>query len=95
MKLDGAFDRAEPTPYSPACNYCPPPQNPYNTGAQPEDFTPTYLFQYPKSATLGDTFWGMEEVVPIHALPDEAWNGDAGPISEYFGRQVVLVRPQQ
>jgi hypothetical protein len=90
----GAFTRAEPPGYQPTCVYCPQPANPYNTGPLPEDFTPTYLYNYPPNATISDTLWGTEPVVPIVPGPNQPWASDAGgPISEYYGRQVVVVRP--
>jgi hypothetical protein len=98
MALDttygGAFTRAEPPAYQESCEYCTQPTNPYNTGSTNEDFTPTYLYNYPPNATISDTFWGSEPVVPIVPGPNEPWTSDAGgPISEYYGRQVIVVRP--
>jgi hypothetical protein len=98
-KLDsaqgGAFVRAEPTPYTPGCNYCPAPANPYNPGILPWDFTPTFLYNFPSNSTIEDSFWGQGLVVPIMATPDEPWSGGDGPLSEFYGRFVRLVRPHQ
>ena len=90
----GAFVRAEPAGYQAVCEYCPPPQNPYNAGALPEDFTPTFLLGFPSNATISDTLFATEDVVPIVPGLDESWTVDGGgPIAEYYGREIVLVRP--
>jgi hypothetical protein len=91
----GAFVRAEPTPYTPTCNYCPAPANPYNVGIVPEDFTPTYLYNFPSNSTLEDSLWGQDLVVNIVGTPDDPWNQGPGPISEFYGRFVRIVRPHQ
>ena len=93
--LGGAFLRAEPTPYTPVCEYCPAPQNVYNAGSGvlPEDFTPTYLKGFPGAATQVDTLWGQENKVPLTSIPDEPAPAPFGPISTYYGRLVRVLRP--
>ena len=37
------------------CDYCPAPQNPYNTGTQPYELLHTYLSGFPSNATMSET----------------------------------------
>jgi hypothetical protein len=94
--LGGAFVRAEPSLYQPACESCPAPQNLYNAGSGylPEDFTPTFLEGFPAGATVEDSQWGMGNTVPLSSIPWEpAPIGGAGPVSPYWGRLVRVLRP--
>jgi hypothetical protein len=92
----GAFLRAEPSDYKPICEYCPAPKNVYNTGSNihPEDFTPTFLYGFPPTATTTDDIqWGTDNVVPLTPYPYQPAPAPVGPVSVYFGRLVRVLRP--
>jgi hypothetical protein len=94
--LAGAFVRADPANYSPACDYCPAPTNPYNGGAQkPIDDSATYLFQFPADSTTEESLWGTENDVLIkgstYAPPPAS---GMGPAFEYYPREVRVIRPR-
>jgi hypothetical protein len=93
----GPFTRADPAGYTPFCTYCPAPQNAYNTGGiTPEDFTPTFLLGFPPGSTTYESYWATENVVTVTAVPYlPAPPGGKGPLSEYYGRSVHLVRPSR
>jgi hypothetical protein len=92
--LGGAFVRAEPPGYVPACDQCPAPQCVYNaSNSPPLDETPTFLAGFPASATLEDSLWGMENTVPLSSIPDEPAPAAFGPISGNYGRLVRIARP--
>jgi hypothetical protein len=95
QSLDGAFVRAEPSPYQPVCEYCPAPQNIYNAGSGvlPEDFTPMFLYKFPASSTVEDSLWGQGNTVPLTSIPYESAPASTGPVSPYWGRLVRVLRP--
>jgi hypothetical protein len=89
----GAFVRAAPAGYQPACEQC--PTNPYDTYLPPLDYTATYLFQYPASSTTDESLWGTANDVPIHGSEYEpAPDGGLGPVFEIYPRNVRVVRPR-
>jgi hypothetical protein len=92
-RYGGAFVRADPPGYQPACDQC--PQNPYDTGQPALDQSATFLFQYPADSTTDESFWGTENDVPIQGSPHEPPpDGGAGPAFESYPRSVRLVRPR-
>jgi hypothetical protein len=91
----GAFVRADPAGYQPACDYCPSPGNPYNGSIQPVDDMGTYLFQFPQDSTTAETIWGTEQNVPIKGSQyDPPPPGGMGPVFEYYPREVRVIRPR-
>jgi hypothetical protein len=96
QSLGGAFVRAEPSPYQPVCQYCPAPQNIYNAGSGvlPEDFTQTFLEGFAADATVEDSLWGQGNTVTLTPIPYEpAPTPPLGPLSQYWGRLVRVLRP--
>jgi hypothetical protein len=93
----GAFVRAEPTGYQPTCEYCPAPQDVYNTGTGvvPEDFTATFLFDFADGATVEDSLWATDNgAVPLTSFNYATAPAATGPLSPYFGRLVRVLRPK-
>ena len=97
----GKFVRADPIGYKASCEFCPAPENVYNTGnVFPEDFTPTFLYgnngkDFPANATVEEELWGQANTaVPLMSIPYEpAPTPPSGPLAEYYGRTVRILRP--
>ena len=93
--LGGAFVRAEPPGYVPACDSCPAPTNLYNGSAAPAQDVMTFLSDFAPNSVTEDTVWGTGNGVTLHTIPYEsAPAGGVGPISEVFPRLVRIVRPR-
>jgi hypothetical protein len=94
--LGAAFQAQEPPGYVEGCNFCPAPQNPYNGQIEPGDFTHTFLRGFPASAVTDDEYWDTSStaVAPITGILGEpAPPGGAGPVWEYYPRQVYVLLP--
>lgn len=93
----GPFVRAEPAAYVPTCQYCPAPQDLYNVGIKPVDFTPTFLSGFAPASASDDALWGTANdavsLTPSEYQPLPAGSTGQGPLFEYYPRTVRILRP--
>jgi hypothetical protein len=88
------------TNYTPVCDYCPATQNPYNNTV-PLQFLWTFLVGFEPGVTRSSTLWGTDNnAVPIPAVSGTGDTtgevtppGNVGPISQYYPRNVTILRP--
>jgi hypothetical protein len=82
---------------TPACDYCPSPQNAYNGATPSYVFLHTYLAGFPQNATLSETLWGNDnsEMTMPTDLPsyDPPPPSGTGPLLEYYAHNYTVLRP--
>jgi hypothetical protein len=96
-RFGGPFDRADPPDYVESCDLCPSPTNVYSppAGSQPAlEFLPTFLYRFPPSSVVAETYWGTDNTVPLTSTQySPAPAGGMGPLSVFFPRNVQVLRP--
>jgi hypothetical protein len=101
IEMAPGFVEAVPADYVPTCDFCPKPQNPFNTKTPPLEFMRTFLVGFPGGSTYGKTLWGIENSVTLIGTANEPGpNGEVGPsqpfqapLSEYYPSNVTVLRP--
>jgi hypothetical protein len=82
---------AHPTGYQRTCDYCASSStfapNSYNTGPYSYEWSPMYVYGFPKGSAVSESLWDTTNIVPIPETNSMA------PIAEAYPRNVQLIRP--
>jgi hypothetical protein len=95
-EFNAALTPAVPQTYTPVCDYCPSPENPYNADTSPYELMHAFVSGFPTNATQTETFWGNDntQVVISQGVPGEATPpGGTGPLLEYYAHNYTILRP--
>jgi hypothetical protein len=86
---------AIPANYIEGCDYCPAPQNPYNSGDPQIELMHGFLYDFPAGATQSETLWGTSNTaVQLQPVPGEQLPpGGTGPLFEYYPHNYQILRP--
>jgi hypothetical protein len=92
LEATTAFTRAEPPTYVRLCDTC--GANPYTPGSPDLEFSPLFLYGFPKSSTAGESLWATDFSLTITPQPGQTQPPNSlGPLSVYYGHNTLLVRP--